>query len=102
MEKILRRIKLVLKEILNFLGNVAVPFMSLFIAIVGLFPVPTEWLDGLKKAEYWLFQIMGTAEDLDAMIKSNAIEDKKREEEKTLKKALKEKAREAKRLKKLD
>lgn len=93
MNKFVRRIKLILKEVVNFLGNIAVPFMSLFIAIVGLFPVPTEWLDGLKKAEYWLFQISGTAKDLEEMVAGNAIEDQKRAEEKTLKKAMKEQKR---------
>lgn len=93
MNKVIRRIKLILKEIVNFLGNVAVPFMSLLIAIVGLFPVPTEWLEGLKKAEYWLFQISGTAKDLEKIVAENEIEDEKKEEAKLLKKALKEKAK---------
>ena len=93
MNKVIRRIKLILKEIVNFLGNVAVPFMSLLIAIVGLFPVPTEWLEGLKKAEYWLFQISGTTKDLEKIVAENEIEDEKKEEAKLLKKALKEKAK---------
>lgn len=93
MDKILRRIKLVLKEIINFLGNVAVPFMSLLIAIVGLFPVPTTWLEGLKKAEYWLFQIAGTAKDLEKIVADNEVEHEKKEEIKLLKKALKEKSK---------
>lgn len=89
MDKLIRRLKIIIKEIGNFLANVAVPFISLLIAILGFFPVPTEWLEGLKKAEHWLFNVSGTMKDLEAAVEENAIEDKEKAEEKVVKKEAK-------------
>lgn len=89
MDKIVRRLKIIIKEIGNFLANVAVPFISLLITILGFFPVPTEWLEGLKKAELWLFNASGTLKDLEAAVEENAIEGKEKAEEKAVKKEAK-------------
>lgn len=87
MEKFVTRLKLIIKEVGNFLANIAVPLISLLIAILGVLPVPTTWLDALKKVEYWLFKVSGTAKDLEEVIEKNTAEAEKKSEAKTLKKA---------------
>lgn len=96
MENFIARIKIIIKEVGNFIGNILVPFVSLLIAILGLFPVPTTWLEALKKVEVWLFNFAGTAKDIETQVVEEKVEHEKKVEQKLLKKALKEKAKAAK------
>lgn len=82
MKKIFERIKLFLGELLNLMTNILVPVLSVIIAIVELFPVPTKVVDILKKAEYWLFYSAGTAKKIEKIMEENAkkLEEKEQKE----------------------
>lgn len=82
MKKIFERIKLFLGELLNLITNILVPIMSVIIAIVELFPVPTKVIDILKKVEYWLFYGAGTAKKIEKIMEENAkkLEEKEQKE----------------------
>lgn len=67
----LKRVHLFLKEILNVLGNILVPFVSLVVLIMEILPVPTTWIEAVKKAEYWLFYAAGTGEKIEEIIEEN-------------------------------
>lgn len=83
MKKIFERIKLFLGELLNLITNILVPIMSVIIAIVELFPVPTKVIDILKKAEYWLFYSAGTGKKIEKIMDENAkkLEEEQKEKE---------------------
>ena len=68
MKKIFKRIGLFLKELLNIIGNILVPIVSVLIAIMAILPVPTKFIKLLKVFEYWLFYAQGTAEKIDKII----------------------------------
>ena len=73
MAKVIERIKLIGKEILNFITNILIPFWNIVILVAETFGAPANVLDALKKIEYLLFNISGTKE---------TIEQQKKEKEK--------------------
>ena len=73
MANIIERIKLIGKEILNFITNILIPFWNIVILVAETFGAPANVLDALKKIEYLLFNISGTKE---------TIEEQKKEKEK--------------------
>ena len=73
MANVIERIKLIGKEILNFITNILIPFWNIVILVAETFGAPANVLDALKKIEYLLFNISGTKE---------TIEEQKREKEK--------------------
>lgn len=73
MANVIERIKLIGKEILNFITNILIPFWNIVILVAETFGAPANVLDALKKIEYLLFNISGTKE---------TIEEQKKEKEK--------------------
>ena len=73
MANVIERIKLIGKEILNFITNILIPFWNIIILVAETFGAPANVLDALKKIEYLLFNISGTKE---------TIEQQKKEKEK--------------------
>ena len=73
MAKVIDRIKLIGKEILNFITNILIPIWNVVILVAETFGAPANVLDALKKIEYLLFNISGTKE---------TIEEQKKEKEK--------------------
>ena len=73
MANVIERIKLIGKEILNFITNILIPFWNVVILVAETFGAPANVLDALKKIEYLLFNISGTKE---------TIEQQKKEKEK--------------------
>lgn len=73
MAKVIERIKLIGKEILNFITNILIPIWNVVILVAETFGAPANVLDALKKIEYLLFNISGTKE---------TIEEQKKEKEK--------------------
>ena len=71
MNKILKRVKLFLKEVMNVLTDVLVPLVALIIAILELLPVPFIWIRVLKQAEHILFKAFGTLEDIEEIIREH-------------------------------
>lgn len=74
MANVIERIKLIGKEILNFITNILIPFWNIVILIAETFGAPANVLDALKKIEYLLFNISGTKETIE--------EQKKKKEQK--------------------
>ena len=73
MANVIERIKLIGKEILNFITNILIPIWNIVILVAETFGAPANVLDALKKIEYLLFNISGTKE---------TIEQQKKEKEK--------------------
>ena len=67
MEKVINRLKLIGKEILNFLTNIVIPLIPILMIILELFGAKKEVLEKFKKLEYALFEICGTKKDIDNM-----------------------------------
>ena len=65
MAKIIERIKLIGKEVLNFITNILIPIWNIVILVAETFGLPAEVLDVLKKIEYLLFNISGTKETIE-------------------------------------
>lgn len=65
MAKVIERIKLIGKEILNFITNILIPFWNIVILVAETFSAPANVLDALKKIEYLLFNISGTKETIE-------------------------------------
>ena len=67
MEKVINRLKLIGKEILNFLTNIVVPLFPILMIILELFGAKKEVLEKVKKWEYALFEICGTKKNIENM-----------------------------------
>lgn len=65
MANVIERIKLIGKEILNFITNILIPFWNIVILVAETFGAPAKVLDALKKIEYLLFNISGTKETIE-------------------------------------
>ena len=65
MANVIERIKLIGKEILNFITNILIPIWNIVILIAETFGAPANVLDALKKVEYLLFNISGTKETIE-------------------------------------
>ena len=65
MANVIDRIKLIGKEILNFITNILIPFWNIVILVAETFGAPANVLDALKKIEYLLFNISGTKETIE-------------------------------------
>ena len=65
MTNVIERIKLIGKEILNFITNILIPFWNIVILVAETFGAPAKVLDALKKIEYLLFNISGTKETIE-------------------------------------
>ena len=65
MANVIERIKLIGKEILNFITNILIPIWNIVILIAETFGAPANVLDALKKVEYLLFNISGTKDTIE-------------------------------------
>ena len=65
MANVIERIKLIGKEILNFITNILIPFWNIVILVAETFGAPSNVLDALKKIEYLLVNISGTKETIE-------------------------------------
>lgn len=70
MANVIERIKLIGKEILNFITNILIPFWNIVILVAETFGAPAKVLDALKKIEYLLFNISGTKETIEQQKKA--------------------------------
>ena len=70
MANVIERIKLIGKEILNFITNILIPFWNIVILVAETFGAPANVLDALKKIEYLLFNISGTKETIEEQKKA--------------------------------
>ena len=77
MAKVIERIKLIGKEILNFITNILIPFWNIVILVAETFGAPANVLDALKKIEYLLFNISGTKETIEQQKKEKENKSKK-------------------------
>lgn len=67
MEKVINRLKLIGREILNFLTNIVIPLIPILMIILELCGAKKEVLEKVKKWEYALFEICGTKKNIDNM-----------------------------------
>ena len=74
MANVIERIKLIGKEILNFITNILIPFWNIVILVAETFGAPANVLDALKKIEYLLFNISGTKETIEEQKKKKEKE----------------------------
>lgn len=77
MANVIERIKLIGKEILNFITNILIPFWNIVILVAETFGAPANVLDALKKIEYLLFNISGTKETIEQQKKEKENKSKK-------------------------
>ena len=77
MAKVIERIKLIGKEILNFITNILIPIWNVVILVAETFGAPANVLDALKKIEYLLFNISGTKETIEQQKKEKEKEKEK-------------------------
>ena len=77
MANVIDRIKLIGKEILNFITNILIPFWNIVILVAETFGAPANVLDALKKIEYLLFNISGTKETIEQQKKEKEKEKEK-------------------------
>lgn len=56
------------KEIGNFFTNLLCPILSLIAACAELLQLPTKAIQGIKKAEYWAWNISGTKDVIDGFV----------------------------------
>ena len=76
MANVIDRIKLIGKEILNFITNILIPIWNIVILIAETFGAPTNVLHALNKIEYLLFNISGTKETIEQQKKEKEKEQK--------------------------
>ena len=77
MAHVIDRIKLIGKEILNFITNILIPIWNIVILVAETFGAPANVLDALKKIEYLLFNISGTKETIEQQKKEKEKEKEK-------------------------
>lgn len=65
MQKIIDRIKLIGKEIVNIITNILIPLWGIVMLICETFGVSDKVLSELKKIEYILWEISGTKDMID-------------------------------------
>ena len=82
MANVIDRIKLIGKEILNFITNILIPIWNIVILVAETFGAPANVLDALKKIEYLLFNISGTKETIEEQKKEKEKEKEKDKEQK--------------------
>jgi hypothetical protein len=70
------------KEIGNFFTNLLCPILSLIAACAELLQLPTKAIQGIKKAEYWAWNLSGTKDVVDGLVEGiDDIVDKYEEQE---------------------
>lgn len=65
MQKIIDRIKLIGKEIVNIITNILIPLWGIVMLICETFGASDKALSELKKIEYILWEISGTKDMID-------------------------------------
>lgn len=73
MKKFWSKFKLFWCELGNVLTNLLCPLISLVIAFMEIFQLPTNWIQIMKKVEHWAWFACGTKDKIDEMI--DQIED---------------------------
>lgn len=63
-----KKIKCAVKETFNFLTNLICPVLAALCILAELFNLPTAWIKGLKKAEYWCWQVAGTKDIIEDFV----------------------------------
>ena len=76
MANVIERIKLIGKEILNFITNILIPIWNVVILVAETFGAPTNVLDAQKKIEYLLYNISRTKETIEQKKKKKEKEQK--------------------------
>jgi hypothetical protein len=64
----MKKIKLFFKEMGNALTNILCPLISIVIALMELFQLPTSWIQTVKKVEHWAWYLSGTKDDIDKIL----------------------------------
>ena len=77
MANVIERIKLIGKEILNFITNILIPIWNIVILVAETFGAPANVLDALKKIEQLLFNRSGTKETIEQQKKEKEKEKEK-------------------------
>lgn len=63
-----KKFKAFWKELGNLLTNVACPLLATVAAVLEVFGAPANWIQGVKKAEYWCWNASGTKEKIDEIV----------------------------------
>lgn len=70
------------KEVGNVLTNLLCPIISLVAAFAELLQLPSKAIQGIKKAEYWAWNLSGTKDVVDGLVEGiDDIVDKYEEQE---------------------
>ena len=77
MKKVLKRVSLFLREVLNIITDILVPLAALIAAILELLPVPLKWVYLFKEIENWLYFAKGTGDKIKEEIDKKEKELKK-------------------------
>jgi hypothetical protein len=72
MKTILKKVKLVLKEVLNFLTDLLVPFVDVLLMVAAVLPLPKKALVALHKLEGFLKKAGATLEDVIEVVEKKA------------------------------
>ena len=64
----MKKLKLFVREIGNFLTNLLCPVISAITAGMELCQFPVKWISCMKKAEYWCWKACGTKEVIEKII----------------------------------
>lgn len=64
----MKKIKLFFKELGNALTNILCPLVSIVVALMELFQLPTAWIQIVKKVEHWAWYLSGTKDDIDKIL----------------------------------
>lgn len=62
------RVLIALKEVMNIITNLLVPFVAILVFIAELLPIPFTVVKALKTLEYILFNAYGTAKDIEKKV----------------------------------
>ena len=81
MKKVLKRISLFLKELVNILANVLVPVAALVAAILEILPVSMKWVKMVKDAEDFLYHLSGTGTKIRDQVEKQIEELEKKKKE---------------------
>lgn len=63
-----KKFKMFWRELGNLLTNVLCPLLAVIAAMLEIFGAPIAWINGVKKAEYWCWNVSGTKKKIDSVI----------------------------------
>lgn len=68
MNKYWKKFKMFWRELGNILTNIACPFLAILVAISEIFGLPANFIQSIKKAEYWCWNACGTKDKIDEIV----------------------------------